>query len=244
MKRLFSLALLVTASLAGSATPSFAGTFGLFYSRCCCSPCCCRGYNAFTPPCCCCCCCCPSPCCGGCCPSPCGGGGCPTSCCSKGGLFSGLFGKGCGGASPDGIPIDGMPVDGMPVEGMPVEGMPIEGPMPGPGCGCFLQPFGNPNAGGPATPSLAYGAYPNVPQAPFAGYYQPQTAMTGMVPQVPYRPYYQPVAYQPVAYQPSYQGSQGYQGYPMGYAPGYGNYPVPGYQPAPVAPAYWYANGR
>jgi hypothetical protein len=56
MKRLIPLALLATAALAVSATPSFAGAFGLFYwGRCC--DCCCGGVNlrpvnAFTPICC------------------------------------------------------------------------------------------------------------------------------------------------------------------------------------------------
>jgi hypothetical protein len=53
MKRLFPLALLAAAALAGSATPSYAGTFGLFYCgrwfNCC--NVCIRPYNAFTPVC-------------------------------------------------------------------------------------------------------------------------------------------------------------------------------------------------
>jgi hypothetical protein len=54
MKRLLPLALLAALALAGSATPSFAGTFGLFYSHCCCNNCnlTLRPYNAFTPVCC------------------------------------------------------------------------------------------------------------------------------------------------------------------------------------------------
>jgi hypothetical protein len=53
MKRLFPLAFLATAALMGSAVPSYAGTFGLFYCgrwcNCCCV--CVRPYNAFTPVC-------------------------------------------------------------------------------------------------------------------------------------------------------------------------------------------------
>jgi hypothetical protein len=57
MKRLLSLAWLATAVLAGSAAPSSASTFGLFYTgRCgggCCNGCgvCIRPVNAFTPVC-------------------------------------------------------------------------------------------------------------------------------------------------------------------------------------------------
>jgi hypothetical protein len=54
MKRLLSLAMLATAALASSATPSFAGTFGLFYCGrwCNCCDVCIRPYNAFSPVCC------------------------------------------------------------------------------------------------------------------------------------------------------------------------------------------------
>jgi hypothetical protein len=51
MNRFLPLALGVVAVWAGTAAPSFAGAFGLFYRRHCCSHCnfCVRPYNAFSP---------------------------------------------------------------------------------------------------------------------------------------------------------------------------------------------------
>ena len=51
MKHLLTLAVGATAALALAATPSLAGTFGLFYCRGHCDKCafCIRPYNAFTP---------------------------------------------------------------------------------------------------------------------------------------------------------------------------------------------------
>src|SRR5439155_7284212 len=51
MKRSLLLALGVVVAWAGTATPSFASAFGLFYKRSCCGGCsfCVRPYNAFSP---------------------------------------------------------------------------------------------------------------------------------------------------------------------------------------------------
>jgi hypothetical protein len=49
MKRLLSLALVVAGAWAGTATPSHAGAFGLFYCNCNCCSVCIRPFNAFTP---------------------------------------------------------------------------------------------------------------------------------------------------------------------------------------------------
>jgi hypothetical protein len=247
MKRLLLVAVLAAVACAGTATPSYAGTFGLFYcSKCCdCGALMVRPYNAFTPiacgdlhacPC-------PVPvACNNPYPPPFDCHGC------KGCRFGGKCKHGWhGGEVLGGEVIDGQVIGGV-VDGCPVEagsGQPATSPAPaGPPQAAPAGPDKQPPAANPAGPrnmalfhpaSLTWGEVPGNLMQPachqcLVGYgCGPYGCSAQAAPPPPPAP--------PMPQAPAW--NYGY-GYGYGYSP---SYPQPMYNPAMWAPQAYPAQG-